>query len=416
MIAPVPSPAQYLVVGASHRSSTLSLRGRLVVEEAAMPRFLHQLQVRGVPEAAVLSTPERIEVIAAAEDPAAATEAIRRALADQAAVDPGELKSELHAFRGEEAVRHLFAAAAGLDALVLGEPEVAVRLRAALEQARQSRTLGPSVELLIEAALAAAEHVAEATGLGARAAAIAAAATRIAHDIHGDLAKARVLVIGPGDMGERIAQALISEGVTQLVLTGRSATQLEQAARRLRSEIVPLDSLDAAVAAADIVIANMGSHPPAVTADMVRAGLANRRRPLFLIDAAVPGDIERAAGEEEDIFLYDLVDLEKVAAESGAEAEAAGFAAADIVAQDAADFMSEEGGAGGDELALLRRRFEAARAATLQETGDAATATRMLVDRLLPQVAALVREAARRAPGGPPRGGPVPPRPAGKKD
>lgn len=416
MPAPATPPVQYLVVGASHRSSALSLRGRLMVEETAMPRFLAQLQVRGVPEAVVLSTPERIEVIAAAEDTAAATESIRRALADQAGLNPTELKGQIHAFKDVEAVRYLFAAAAGLDALVPGDPEVAARLRAAVEQARQGRTLGPAVELLVEAALSAAAQVAEATGLAARPAAMAAAAVKIARDVHGDLSKAQVLVIGPGDMGERLAENLIAAGVTRLVLTGRSATQLEKAARRLRCEVVPLDSLDAALAAADIVVANMGSHPPVITAPMVRAALKKRRqKPIFLVDAAIPGDIERAAGEEEEAFRYDLGDLERVVSESDEERERAAVAAADIVANEAEAFLADSGGAGSaDELTLLRRRFETARAATLEETSDAATATRLLVDRLLPQVAALVREAARRA-GGPPRGG-VPPRPVGKKE
>jgi len=412
-------PAQYLVVGASHRSSVLSLRGRLLVEEAALPRFLGELQSRGLAEVAVLSTPERIEVVAAADDPAGATETIRRALAEQAGLDPGALQGQLHAFRGDEAVRHLFAAAAGLDALVPGDPEVAAHLRGALDLARQGGTLGTALESLIEAALEAAERVAAETDLAARPASIAAAAARIARDVHGDLARAAALVIGPGDMGERLAQRLREAGLSRLVLTGRSATRLEQAARRLRCEIVPLDLLEAALVDADLVIANMGSSPPAITAAMVRAALKKRRqRPIFLVDAAIPGDIERAAGEVEEAFLYDLDDLEKVVMAAGAERERAAAAAAEIVAGAASRFIGEVGEAGEAGIGLLGRRFESARAAVLEETNDAAAATRLLVDRLLPQVAALVREAGRRAGPAARRDEPpsAPPGAPGKKD
>jgi glutamyl-tRNA reductase len=423
MAAASPTLAQYLAVGASHRSSALSLRGRLLVEEPALPRFLAQLQALGIAEAVVLSTPERIEVVAAAADPAAAADAIREALAGNAGLDAGELHGQLHVFQGEEAVRHLFAAAAGLDALVPGDTDVAARLRAAGELARRCGSLGAAVESLIAGSLRAAERVAAETDLAARPASIAAAAVRIARDIHGDLSRANALVIGPGDMGERLAQRLQAAGLSRVVLTGRSATRLEQAARRLQCEVVPLASLDEALAGADIVIANMGSSPPAVTEPMIKAALKRRRRkPIFLIDAAIPGDIDRAAGEQEDAFLYDLDDLEKVVMEGGAEREQAAATAAAIVAEEAARFIAETAGTEDTaETALLRRRFETARAAVLEETkgAAAAAATRLLVDRLLPQMAALVREAGRRAsavPRGDEPRSPEAARTPGKKD
>jgi glutamyl-tRNA reductase len=313
--------------------------------------------------------------------------------------------------------------ATGLDALVPGDTDVAARLRAAGELARRCGSLGAAVESLIAGSLRAAERVAAETDLAARPASIAAAAVRIARDIHGDLSRANALVIGPGDMGERLAQRLQAAGLSRVVLTGRSATRLEQAARRLQCEVVPLASLDEALAGADIVIANMGSSPPAVTAPMIEAALKRRRRkPIFLIDAAIPGDIDRAVGEQEDAFLYDLDDLENVVLDGGAERELGAAAAAAIVAEEAARFIAKTAGTeDAAETALLRRRFETARAAVLEETkgADAAAATRLLVDRLLPQMAALVREAGRRAsavPRGDEPRNPEAARTPGKKD
>ena len=412
--------AQYVVVGASHRSSALSLRGRLLVDEAAIPHFIARLQARGLDDVLVLSTVDRIEVIAAAGEPAAAAESIKQILAEQAGVEKSELQGQLHTFTGDAAVRHVFAAAAGLDSLVPGDADVALRLRSALDLARQCGAAGQSLEWLIEAGLQAAARVAAETGLGARPASIAAAAVRVARDVHGDLARCTGLVVGPGDMGERLARGLVDAGLARLILTGRSATKLEEAARRLRCEVVPLDLLEAALAGADIVIANMGSFPPAITASMVSAALKQRRqKPIFLIDAAIPGDIERAAGEIEDAFLYDLADLETVVMAGGAEREEAAASAADIVAGEAARFIAGSAKAEGEpDVALLRRRFEAARNSVLEETpqGDAAAATRSLVDRLLPQVAALVREAARRGAGNGKRNDETAARPIGKKD
>jgi len=412
--------AQYVVVGASHRSSALSLRGRLLVDEAAIPHFISELQARGLDDVLVLSTPDRIEVIAAARDPAAASESIKDVLAGQSGIERAELQGQLHAFSGDEAVRHLFAAAAGLDSLVPGDPEVALRLRTALELARQCGAVGKALESLIEAGLRTAARVAAGTGLGARPASLAAAAVRVARDVHGDLARCSGLVIGPGDMGERLAQRLVDAGLSRLVLTGRSATRLEEAARRLRCEVVPLDRLEAALAGADIIIANMGSVPPAITAAMVAAALRQRRqKPIFLIDAAIPGDIERAVGEIEEAFLYDLEDLETVVMEGGAEREQAAAAAADIVAGDAGRFIASAAAPESEpDIALLRRRFDAARASVLEEApqSDAAAATKTLIDRLLPQVAALVREAARRPAGDANRKDETPARPAGTKD
>lgn len=412
--------AQYLVVGASHRSSALSLRGRLLVDDAAIPHFIAALQVRGLDDALVLSTPDRIEVIAATRDPAAAADSIKEILAGQASLSPAELHGQLHAFGGAEAVRHLFAAAAGLDSLVPGDVEIASRLRGALDLARRCGAAGQALELLIEAALRVAKRALAETGLGARPASIAAAAVRVARDVHGDLTRCAGLVIGPGDMGERLAQRLIDAGLARLVLTGRSATRIEEAARRLRCEVVPLDLLESALAEADIVIANMGSYPPAITETMVATALKKRRqKPIFLVDAGIPGDIERAAGDVEEAFLYDLEDLETVVMEGGAEREQAAAAAADIVAIEAERFIESAAASGREpDIALLRRRFEAARAAVLEEVprSDAAAATRSLIDRLLPQVAALVREAARRPEDEARRQDEPAARPAGAKD
>ena len=152
-----PPSAAYLAVGASHRTSTARLRGRLRLEETNLPRLLAALEDTG--EALALSSAERIEVFAASDDPGRALNEIKAALAREAGATADEIEDQLFALRGEEAVRHVFAVAAGLDSVVAGDPETAAQLGAARELARKHGSMGPRLEALVEAALASAARI-----------------------------------------------------------------------------------------------------------------------------------------------------------------------------------------------------------------------------------------------------------------
>jgi len=398
----LPPSAAYLAVGASHRTSSARLRGRILVEDASLPRLLGALKETA--EAVVLSGPERIEVFAASADPAKALTAIKQALAREAGTAAADIENQLFALRGEDAVRHVFAVAAGLDSLVAGDPDIARRLRAARDLARSQGAMGAKLEALIEAALQAAARIAAETGIGGRPASIAAAALTVARDVHGDLSRAGALLIGTGEMGERLAREFLAAGLARLTVTGKSATRVEQAARRLNCEAVPLEVLDEALPAADIVIAALSSHPPAVSAAMVKEALKRRRqKPVLLIDAAIPGDIAREAGDLEEAFRYDLNDLEHVVMAAGAERAEVARAASDIAAREASRFAA--GGAGRETdaaIALFRSRFEDVRGRVLKEEGgDAVSATRKLIERLLPEAAAIIQDLLR--PGAKPK-------------
>lgn len=381
-----PVPASPLVVGASHRSSTLALRERLVIDDAMLPRFLGRLEEAGISQAVVLSTSERVEVYAVDGRPEQAAAVVTRALAEEAGLGADELVGQLYVFEGDEAVRHIFAVVAALDSFILGEPQVLEQIAAGRGLARERGMLGPELNSLLDAASRAAERVRAETGLGGRPASIAGAAVQIARDIHGDLSRCTGLVLGPGEMGELLAERLLEAGLGRLVLTGRSATRLEQASRRLRCEVIPIDTLEEALAEADIVIASLGIGTHLVTAAMVEAALRRRRRrPVFLVDAAIPGDIDLAVGDADGAFLYDLNDLERVVMEGQADREAAARAAWEIVEAEAAGYL---GRAATREalpvIEALRRHFEAVRSEVLAAAGsDAEAATRALIERLL---------------------------------
>ncbi len=391
MSLPPSHPVGPVVVGASHRSSALALRERLLIEDAALPQFLARLAAAGIAQAVTLSTSERVEVLAVHETPEQAAAAITRVLAEQAGLKSEEVAGQLYVLEGDDAVRHIFAVAAALDSLILGEPQILEQIRAGRTLARERGMLGPELDALLEAAMTAAERVRAETGLGARPASIAAAAVQIARDIHGDLSRCTGLVLGPGDMGELLAGQLLHAGLGRLVLTGRSATRLEQASHRLKCQVIPLDTLEEALAEADIVVTSLGVSPHLITAAMVEAALKRRRRqPVFLIDAAIPGDIDLDVADADGAVLYDLGDLERVVMESQADREATARAAWGIVEAEAAAYLEARGRPeAGPVIEALRTRFHSLRSEALAEAGrDAEAATGSLVERLLRELAA----------------------------
>ncbi|MGB8275065.1 MAG: glutamyl-tRNA reductase [Alphaproteobacteria bacterium] len=376
-----------VLVGTSHRSSTLSFREGLGLDDAALPGVIERLRASGCTEALILATPERLEILAVHDRPPEAVDRIRALLLERSG-GGFEPSARFHAFRGAEAVRHLFHIGAGMESVVPGDPQAAIALRKAQETSRRHGVMGPTLAPLVTQALSAAERIGADTGLSARPASIAAAAVELARDIHGDLARVRALVLGAGEMGEILIEALFSAGLGEAVFTGRSATRLERIARRLRCPMVPLDSLDHALESADIVIASQGSSPATITAPRMEAVLKRRRRrPVFLIDAAIPGDIDRGVNDLDGAFLYDIGDLERFVMERGAARAEAARTAHERVDQAVAAFLHEASPAGATQGAApkaeLRERLEEMRQAALRDAGnDPAAATRLLVERL----------------------------------
>jgi glutamyl-tRNA reductase len=386
-----------LVVGASHRTSSMTVRDRLFVEDADLPALLERLRARGVFQALVLSTCDRIEVQAvhrAGDDTATR---IIEVLAEQARMMPAELANQLYVLSDADAVRQVFRVAASLDSLIVGEPQVLGQVKAAHRLARTCGMIGAALETLLQAAYQAAKRVRTETLIGERPVSIAAAAVALARDLHGDLSGCAALVIGAGDMGALIAESLRDGGVSHITLTHPSQIRVEGIARHLNCHVAPFESLSGSLAAADIVLAAMGRRHHILNADLVRGALAKRRRkPIFLVDTGIPGDIEPAVSRLDDAFVYDLNDLERLAmagrAEREAEAEKADAlieAAAAAFARDRAERMAVP------VLSMLRDRFEDVRRQSLADSGgDAEKATRLLINRLLHMPSEVIRGAA----------------------
>jgi glutamyl-tRNA reductase len=382
-----PSVPQFSVIGANHRSASLSLREGMFVDDAAVPAVLADLAARGVDEALVLSTCDRVEVWAAGFDADQARAAAVAVLARRVGLEDAVLAPQLYGLNGVEAVRHVFAVTASLDSLIVGEPHILGQVKAAQRLARDAGHCRGALEAIVQAAFSAAKRVRNETAVGEGPVSIAAAAVQLARDLHGDLARCHTLMVGAGDMGELVAESLLAAGLGRVSVTAPRLSRAEALAQSLGAHVVPFEDLREALIGADIVLAAVGGRTRVVTAEAITQALRKRRRrPMFLIDAGIPGDIEPAVNRIEGVFLYDLADLEQVALKGRATREHAARTAAALVDEELAVFLRGRAArAAVPAIVALRQRFEDTREAVLAEVGlaDGATATRLLIHRLL---------------------------------
>ena len=378
---------RHVVVGANHRSSAAATRDRLFVEPDRVPSLLESLRERGMNQAVLLSTCARVEVQGAHENPAAAAGAVRGLFVEVSGLGEQEIDAETYALEGEEAIRHMFHVAASLDSPVTGEPQVTGQVKEGHALARAAGMTGPETESALQAAYAAAKRVRTETAIGTGPVSIAAAAVQLARDVHGDLDRCRGLWIIGGDMGELIAEQVLAAGLGRISVTASVTSRAEAAARRYRAHHASMEHLSDLLAEADIVITSLGTGENVISADVMEAALvARRRRPVFVIDVAVPSDVAPEVNDLDGAFLYDLDDLERIAHRHRAGRDAAAAEARSLIDAEVSNYiLSRAGRAAAPTIAALRRHVEMVRADVLAETpgADAEDATRRLVNRLL---------------------------------
>jgi len=381
-----------LVIGINHRSAPPDLGDRFALIEADLDSALDALKSRGVNEAVLLATCDRIELLS---NDRAAEATFAPLVADRLGVAADKIAASLYRMEGAAAMKHLFAVASALDSQVIGEPQVLGQLRAAHRAAAEQGLVGDALEDALEAAYSAARRVRRETKIAQGPVSLAAAALSLARDIHGDLAKLAALLIGPSELGEMMAEQFRRAGLAHLVVCGPAA-RAGRAARDLASNVVGLEALESAVAAADIVIASLGSGRVVLTRNLVGAALRKRPlRPIFVIDVALPADAEPAINDLDGAFLYDLADLERAALAGRAEREAAASAAWAIIDAELVAHASREASRRAVPVVVaLRRHVERLGSEALAEGGDAAAVTRRLVNRLLHDPSEVLRHLA----------------------
>ena len=372
-----------LVVGANHRTAPLSLRDTLFVDDLAQSGFLNEL---GLPQAVAVSTCDRVEIWTVCDDPETLSRYIVEHLARRGALPAEAVAGQIYTLIDQAATRHCFAVTASLDSLVIGEPHVLGQVKACHRLSRDAGRTGPELDGLLSAAYAAAKRVRSETPVAERPVSIAAAAVQLARDLHGALSSSTALLVGAGDMGELVAEHLLAAGISRLIVSAPRISRAEALAERLKCHAAPFEKLSESLSDADIVVTAVGGRQTVLSSEQVTSALrARRRKPIFLVDTAMPGDIEPAVNRIDGAFLYDLNDLERLAMEGRAsreQAAAAGFAIIDEMVE---DYRREKAGRiAVPALVLLREHFEKLRLQAVSEAGDdAEKATRLLVNRLL---------------------------------
>ena len=395
---PPPGLARLVVVGANHRSSSPALREGLYVTEDTMGGFLERLRRAGLAQAIVLSTCDRIEVQAAHPDPAAAAAAIVGLFAEQAGVRDADMERQLYRIEEGAALRHIFAVAASLDSLVVGEPQILGQLKSGHRAAATAGMTGAELEAVLQSAYATAKKIRSETAIAEGPVSIAAAAVELAREIHGDLERCAGLLIGSGEMGELLVDHLRAAGLYRLTVSGPLLARAEETARRLKCHHAAFDDPTALLAKADICVTAQGGGQTLVAAAHLDAALKlRRRRPIFVIDLGVPGDVDPTAESLDGVFLSELDDLEGVPMATRATRETAAKAAWAILDAEVAAF--ERGRAERQAvplLSVLRRHFEDTRNQVLESAtdADAAEATRRLINRLLHDPSLILRAIA----------------------
>jgi glutamyl-tRNA reductase len=337
---------QLLTIGINHHTAPVALRERVAFPlEQIKPALATFKDIwlgpasRSAPEAAILSTCNRTELYCATDDQAVREAAIQW-FSRYHNLPVSELAPHVYALPQSEAVRHAFRVASGLDSMVLGETQIVGQMKDAVRTASEAGALGTYLNQLFQRTFAVAKEVRTTTEIGAQSVSMAAAAVRLAQRIFDKVANQRVLFIGAGEMIELCATHFAAQKPRELVVANRTAERGTRLAERFNGRAIPLAELPARMHEFDIIVSCTASTLPIIGLGAVeRAVKARRHRPIFMVDLAVPRDIEPEVGKLEDVFLYTVDDLGAIVREGNASRQAAVAQAEAIIETRVQNFM-----------------------------------------------------------------------------
>jgi len=389
-----------LLVGVSHRTAPVELRERLDFASRGLDTAVMALaERRAASEAAVVSTCNRAEMYVVCEDVDRTREDLLAFLCEFHQVAPADVQDHLYQRVDTDAARHLFRVASGLDSLVVGEPQILGQVKDAYGVASAKQTVGPVLNKLFHWSFGVGKRVRSETALAEGAVSVSFAAVSLARKIFGHLAGRSVLVVGAGEMGKLTALHLKGQGIGRLTITSRTLASAQQLASVVGGDVIPWSDLAPTLVDSDIVITATGAAQPVLTRAMVQAAVpASRTRPLFIIDIAVPRDVEADAGEIEQVFLYNIDDLQAIVHDNLSKRSAEVGKAEMIVDAEVGKFSQWQRSRGAiPTVVALRQRFEAIRRAELERLepklaalppearGRVDEITRLIVEKLLLQ-------------------------------
>jgi glutamyl-tRNA reductase len=356
------------LLGVNHKRAPLVLRECLSFTAAGLPPALEAMR-EYVPEGAILSTCHRVELYAATTDAARARTQLQRFWSKHSGVAQWEFEPHLYHLEGNKAVEHLFSVASGLDSAIIGESQILGQVREALRLGLEQRSLGRVLSVLFRQAVTTGKRARTETGIGRSSASISSAAVELARKTFGDLSSSRVLLVGAGKMGELAAQNLLDKGVAGIDVVGRTRERALRLALRCGAS-AGLSHLEDALHQCDIAITCTSAPHHVITTSMAQRVMRQRGgRPLFLIDIAMPRDVEPAVGEISNVHLYNIDDLESAVATNMKERRAEARKVQPIIAEEVAKFESWRATLGVvPAIIALRERAEAIRQEELART------------------------------------------------
>jgi glutamyl-tRNA reductase len=366
-----------IAFGLNHQTAPIALREKVAFANEALPEALRSLcAVAGVHEAALLSTCNRTELYARIEPQSEA--AVVRWLAEHHDLGVTALDAYLYRHTDAAAVRHLFRVATGLDSLVLGEPQILGQVKHAWQTARGAHALKTGLDRLFQHCFAVAKRVRTDTRIGAHPVSVAFAAVRLAQQMFARLDHATVLLVGAGETIELAARHLLDAKAKRILVANRTLEHAQQLAHRFGGVALPLEDLGRHLAEADIVICATASREHVLTRNAVESAIrARRHAPMFLLDLAVPRDIEPETATLDDVYLYTVDDLEQVIMENRRSRQQAAGEAETLIDLQVDQFMAWwQGSSRQDTLKSLRTRSEATRDALLARAKEQLAAGR----------------------------------------
>ncbi len=306
-----------VIVGLNHRTAPVEIREKFALPDERLPEVLGRLQAcEGVAEGVILSTCNRVEVCAVVRETLPGVERLRRFFAGcQSTVSFDSLVSHLYCHVAEDAIRHLFRVASSLDSMVVGEPQILGQVKSAFDLAMVHKATGVVLNRLFRKAISVAKKVRTQTRIAESAVSVGFAAVELAEKVLGPLGEKAVLLLGSGEIATLSARNFAGRGVRKMMIAGRNQDRAADLAAQLGGRAVPFERFLAEMVEADIVLCSTGAAEYLVHArDLAQVIQARKNQPIILIDLSVPRNIDPRANEIDNVFLYDIDDLERVIA------------------------------------------------------------------------------------------------------
>jgi glutamyl-tRNA reductase len=357
----------FKILGLNHKTAPVALREKVAFNDDRLAAALRTLRKEsGVAEAVILSTCNRTEVYwSGSASGAELSQWLERHHGNHL-----DIASSLYVHQEQRAVEHAFSVASGLDSMVLGEAQILGQLKDAYRVAQEAGSTGPALNKLFQAAFSAAKRVRTETQIGANAISLASVTVSLARRMYADLGAQSALLIGAGEMIALTARHFAAAGVKRIVIANRTLSRAQTLAAEIKGYAVELSQLDKELAAADIVVSCTASPAPLITKSAAAAAMrSRRRRPIFMVDLAVPRDIDPAVADLEDAYLFSIDDLQPLVDENRKQREVAAGGARLLIGEEVARFLTEfRAKEAGPAIRALRQQADEIRQQTLDQS------------------------------------------------